>query len=126
MGTLKDAQQYVRPKSVRVVSQKAPEEIKSSMGMIGLAAGALGMALPALYIYSFGSDHLAHGLRTAFGLLPHPLRSLRFPRGSFVGGFLDATVVCGGIGGFVARQASQFTKINSGFLQYAPHINAEA
>ena len=35
VGTLKDAQQYVRPKAVRVVSQKTEEATTSSSSMSG-------------------------------------------------------------------------------------------
>ncbi|KAJ5151754.1 Cytochrome b5 [Penicillium capsulatum] len=122
VGTLKDAQQYVRPKAVRVVSQRVPET-HSSTGIVKLAIG-MSMALPALLVYASRGGHLSHAMQTASTLLPQSLRNLRFPRGGFINGFFTATIICGSIGGLVARQASRFTKVNSGFLQYPPHMKA--
>jgi len=121
VGTLKDAQQFVRPQAVRVVSQKAPEEKKpSSLRAIALATGALTL-IPGLFVYSRGSVHLPH----LFYLLPSQAKGLRLPRGGFVNGFLAASIICGSIGAVVAKQASRFTKIESGFMRFPPRIKAK-
>ncbi|CAI7666334.1 hypothetical protein N7533_000436 [Penicillium manginii] len=123
VGTLKDAQQFVRPKAVRVVSQKAPEEKKSSsisLRTIAVASGALAI-IPALFFCKPGAVHLPH----VSHLLPSQVKGLRLPRGGFVNGFLAASVICGSIGVMVAKQASRFTKIESGFMRYPPRIKAK-
>ncbi|KAJ5241859.1 uncharacterized protein N7469_000186 [Penicillium citrinum] len=121
VGTLKDAQQFVRPQAVRVVSQKAPEEKKSSsLRVIAMATGALTL-IPALFVYSGSSVHFSH----LSHLLPNQAKGLRLPRGGFVNGFLAASIICGSIGAVVAKQASRFTKIESGFMRFPPRIKAK-
>ncbi|KAJ5652563.1 hypothetical protein N7507_009989 [Penicillium longicatenatum] len=122
VGVLKDAQQYVRPQAVRVVSQKEPEK-KSSRSPAGLVAGALAVILPVLYVCSRGKLHLHMG--TLSQLLPHQLKGFRLPRGGFVNGFLAASTISGAIGILVAKQASRFTKIDSGFMRYPPRMKAK-
>lgn len=125
IGTLKDAQQYVRPKAVRVVSQKAPENKSSSLGAIGLMVGTLAMALPVIYVCSKGKIHGSHSIDAISRLLPYRLRNLRLPRGGFVNGFLAASSISSVIGILLARQASRFTKIDSGFMRYPPKMKAK-
>ncbi|KAJ6111559.1 Cytochrome b5 [Penicillium sp. IBT 18751x] len=127
IGVLKDAQQFVRPKAVRVVSQNAPKETKSSSSLrtTGLVAGAMAAVLPVLYICSRGNLHHLNGLGSISKLLPHQLKGLRLPRGGFVNGFLAASAVAGTIGVMVAKQASRFTKIDSGFMRYPPRMKAK-
>ncbi|KAJ5692022.1 Cytochrome b5 [Penicillium macrosclerotiorum] len=126
VGTLKDAQQYVRPKAVRVVSQKTPEAPKpSSFSKLGALAGVVGSALPVLYIYTHGSARLFPGMDAISRLLPRQLKSLHLPQGGFVNGFLVASIIGGTIGLMVARQASRFTKVESGFMRYPPRIKAK-
>lgn len=120
IGTLKNAQQYVRPKAVRVVSQKAPEEKKSSsLPTVLTTAGALAL-VPALFFFkgTLNIPHFTH-------LLPNQLKGVHLPRGGFVNGFLAASLIAGSIGTVVAKQASRFTKIESGFMRYPPRIKAK-
>lgn len=121
IGTLKDAQQYVRPKAVRVVTQNAPEEKKTfSLRTIAVTAGAMAL-IPALFVCSQGAvdfPRVSH-------LLPTQAKGLRLPHGGFVNGFLAASIICGSIGAVVAKQASRFTKIESGFMRYPPRIKAK-
>ncbi|KAJ5548598.1 hypothetical protein N7513_005832 [Penicillium frequentans] len=122
VGILKDAQQFVRPQAVRVVSQKEPEK-KSSKSPVGLVAGALAVMLPVLYICSRGKLHSHMGALSQ--LMPHQLKGFRLPRGGFVNGFLAASTISGAIGFLVAKQASRFTKIESGFMRYPPRMKAK-
>ncbi|KAJ5885355.1 Cytochrome b5 [Penicillium taxi] len=124
VGTLKDAQQYVRPKAVRVVSREALNEIKSSNNA-SLIIGTLGAVLPILYVCGPGNSRFAQGLEAISSLLSHQLKSLSLPRGGFVNGFLAASMISGVIGVMVARQVSSFTKIESGFMRYPPHIKVK-
>ncbi|CAI7609598.1 unnamed protein product [Penicillium glandicola] len=124
VGTLKDAQQYVRPKAVRVVSQKAPEKADSSSPTIKTIACALGGLVPVFYIFS-QSNNLTNSLGAITQLIPHPLKNLRLPHGGFINGFLAASAISTVVGVMAARQASRFTKINSGFMHYPPHIKSK-
>ncbi|KAJ5116533.1 hypothetical protein N7456_000881 [Penicillium angulare] len=119
VGVLKDAQQYVRPKAVRVVSQKTLEtKPSSSIGATGVMASALAMLVPVLYFCTRSKTHVSQTMEAVSQLLPRRLSSLRLPRGGFVNGFLAASTIGGVIGFLVARQASRFTKIESGFMRY--------
>jgi cytochrome-b5 reductase len=125
IGTLKDAQQYVRPKAVRVISQNTPEIPKaSSIGTVAVVAGTLGTIIPALYICG-SSTYFNNGLASISSLLPRQLEIIHFPRGGFVNGFLAASLIAGAIGFYAAKQASRFTKIDSGFMRYPPRIKAK-
>jgi cytochrome-b5 reductase len=124
VGTLKDAQQYVRPKAVRVVSQKAPEEPSSSSWTIKTIACAVGGLVPVFYILN-RSNYVTGGLGAVSQLIPRQLKSLRLPHGGFVNGFLAASAISTVLGVMVARQASKFTKIDSGFMRYPPHMIAK-
>ncbi|KAJ5514915.1 Cytochrome b5 [Penicillium fimorum] len=124
VGTFKDAQQYVRPKAVRVISQKAPEEARSASGAIKTIAYALGGLIPVFYIFS-RNNNLTNSLRIISQLIPHPLKNLRLPHGGFVNGFLAASAISTAVGVMVARQASRFTKIDSGFMRFPPHMKSK-
>lgn len=119
VGVLKDAQQYVRPKAVRVISQKTPEtKSSSSIGTTGVMASALAMLVPVLYFCTRSKTHVSQTMEVISQLLPRQLSSLRLPRGGFVNGFFAASTIGGVIGFLVAQQASRFTKIESGFMRY--------
>ncbi|OQE15028.1 hypothetical protein PENFLA_c034G06875 [Penicillium flavigenum] len=124
VGTLKDAQQYVRPKAVRVVSQKAPVEAGSSSSTIKMIACALGGLIPVFYVFS-KSNNLTTNLGAISQLIPHQLKNLRLPHGGFVNGFLAASAISTAVGVVVARQAGKFTKIDSGFMRYPPHMKSK-
>ncbi|KAJ5500702.1 Cytochrome b5 [Penicillium expansum] len=124
VGTLKDAQQYVRPKAVRVVSQKAPEEAGSSSSTIKTIAYALGGLIPVFYIFS-QSNNLTNSLGAISQLIPYPMKNLRLPHGGFVNGFLAASAISTAVGVMVARQADKFTKIDSGFMRFPPHMKSK-
>ncbi|QQK41801.1 Cytochrome b5 reductase, putative [Penicillium digitatum] len=122
VGTLKNAQQYVRPKAVRVVSQKAPKDAGSS-STIKTIACALGGLLPVLYIFS-QSSHITN-LGAINQLIPRPPKNLRLPQGGFVNGFLAASAISTAVGVLVARQAGRFTKIDSGFMCLPSHLESK-
>ncbi|KAK4863179.1 hypothetical protein LT330_001957 [Penicillium expansum] len=124
VGTLKDAQQYVRPKAVRVVSQKAPEEAGSSSSTIKTITYALGGLIPVFYIFS-QSNNLTNSLGAISQLIPQPMKNLRLPHGGFVNGFLAASAISTAVGVMVARQADKFTKIDSGFMRFPPHMKSK-
>ncbi|KAI2717411.1 hypothetical protein CBS147332_4291 [Penicillium roqueforti] len=120
VGTLKDAHQYVQPKTVRVVSQKAPEVANSSSSTIKTIAFTLGGLAPVFYLIS-QRNNLTKSLGAISHLIPHPLKNLRLPHGGFINGFLAASAISTVLGVMVARQASRFTKIDSGFMRFPPH-----
>ncbi|KAK9852287.1 hypothetical protein MYU51_008723 [Penicillium brevicompactum] len=124
VGTLKDAQQYVRPKAVRVVSQKTSTEVASSSSSpIKAIACALGGLVPTYYILN--RVNLTNRINAVSHLIPHQLKELRLPHGGFINGFLAASAISAVIGVLVARQADKFTKIDSGFMRYPPHMKAK-
>ncbi|KAJ5469402.1 NADH-cytochrome b5 reductase 1 [Penicillium diatomitis] len=128
IGVLKDAQQFVRPKAVRVVSQSTPEAPKSSSSIVGpvaIVTGTLSAILPALYIYRSNS-HLSHRLSSSVAhLIPRQLKGVHLPRGGFVNGFLAASLISGVVGFYAAKQLNRFTKIESNFMRYPPRIKAK-
>ncbi|KAF3402009.1 NADH-cytochrome b5 reductase 1 [Penicillium rolfsii] len=125
VGSLKDAQQYVRPKAVRVVPQNTSEPSKpSALGTVAILAGTLSAIIPALYICS-SSRHLTNSLTFISHLIPRHFQSTHLPRGGFVNGFLAASLIGGTISVWAAKQASRFTKIDSGFMRYPPRIKAK-
>jgi cytochrome-b5 reductase len=135
VGTLKDAQTFVKPKTVRLVQQSPPKiEIKNTGGSslaikaVSIATGSLGSAF-LLYITSRSQP----ALRDILSKLPRlPLKQLseiRLPSGGalcggFSGGFVAATVLCATIGGIVGKKLSKFTQIESGFMKYPPRIKS--
>ncbi|KAJ5930793.1 hypothetical protein N7466_006286 [Penicillium verhagenii] len=125
VGVLKDAQQYVRPQAVRVVSQKEPENKTLKTSTVGLVTSALAVMLPVLYVCTCSRGKLHSHMGALSQLLPHQLKNFRFPRGGFVNGFLAASTISGAIGILVAKQASRFTKVESGFMRFPPRMKAK-
>lgn len=124
VGILKGAQQYVRPKAVRVVSQKVQKEAGSSSSSIKTIACALGGLIPLFYIFNQNSN-FTNSLGSLSSLIPQQLKSLRLPHGGFVNGFLAASAISTVVGVMVARQANRFTTIDSGFMRFPPHMKAK-
>ncbi|KAF5865866.1 hypothetical protein ETB97_001933 [Aspergillus alliaceus] len=125
IGSLKGAKEYVAPKKVQLVVQK-PEKVphSSESRPIGTIAAVLGAAASVLYVCQrgiFGSLLSKNGVSQ---IIPQHFKGVRLPRGGFINGFLAATVISAIISTVVARQAARFTKIDSGFLRYPPHIKA--
>ncbi|KAJ6094251.1 hypothetical protein N7467_003096 [Penicillium canescens] len=123
VGTLKDAQQFVRPKAVRVVSQKTQEAASSSTSPMPAIAALSGL-IPIFYVLN-RTNYLTNSLGAISQLIPHQLKTLRLPHGGFINGFLAASVISTAVGIVVARQANRFTKIDSGFMRYPPHMKAK-
>ncbi|KAJ6037473.1 hypothetical protein N7444_010178 [Penicillium canescens] len=123
VGTLKDAQQFVRPKAVRVVSPKTQEAASSSTSAMP-AIAALGGLIPIFYVLN-RTNYLTNSLGAISKLIPHQLKTIRLPHGGFINGFLAASVISTAVGIVVAREANRFTKIDSGFMRYPPHMKAK-
>jgi cytochrome-b5 reductase len=123
VGTLKDAQQFVRPKAVRVISQKATKEAGSSSPIKTIAC-ALGGLVPVFYIFS-RTKYLTNGMGAVSQLIPSQLKNLQLTHGGFINGFLAASAISTVVGVMVARQAERFTKIDSGFMRFPPHMKSK-
>ncbi|KAH2429416.1 hypothetical protein KXW35_001291 [Aspergillus fumigatus] len=105
IGTLQGAKEYVAPKKVRIIAQSPVETPASSSATryVGAVTSLLGAVASLIYVYRRGS---------------------LYSQGGFANGFLAATLICAAAGGVIARKAAKLTKIESGFLQYPPHIKA--
>ncbi|XHG06338.1 hypothetical protein AWENTII_009543 [Aspergillus wentii] len=120
IGTLQNAKEYIRPQAVRVITQKPVEKPRSAIGTVSKVVGAMSALSSLVYIYH-------RGILGPFGInkfLPQQLSSIRLPRGGFTNGFLTATVISAAVGSVIAQQVAKFTKIESGFTRYPPHIKA--
>jgi cytochrome-b5 reductase len=132
VGTVKDAHEFVQPKVVRVIKQSPSDAAtpRSSSSTVKTATTiTAALAAGALVYISFKNprtltDVLAScspaSLRISDTRLPYPT----FLHGGFLGGFTVATLTCATIGGAIGSQLSKFTKIESGFTKYRPHIKA--
>ncbi|GAB1197259.1 hypothetical protein APSETT444_006552 [Aspergillus pseudonomiae] len=127
IGTLKDAKEYVPPKKVQLVAQK-PETMRQPSGSrpVGTIAGVLGALASILYAYQRGTFGPLVPKNELGQLIPQYFNGIRLPRGGFTNGFLTAAAISAIVGTAVARQAAKFTKIDSGFLRYPPHIKARS
>ncbi|KAJ5742766.1 uncharacterized protein N7511_011167 [Penicillium nucicola] len=131
VGIVKDAQEFVKPKTVRVIQQSpsttdTPKRTSATKAVTAMAATLAATAV----IYISTKNHSA--LRDVVtGYFPAPLRITKahvsypaFLRGGFSSGFAAATLACAAVGGTIGRKLSNFTKIDSGFTKYSPHIKA--
>ncbi|OGM40804.1 cytochrome B5 [Aspergillus bombycis] len=127
IGTLKGAKEYVPPKKVQLVAQK-PETVRQPSGSrpVGAIAGVLGVVASILYAYQRGTFGSLVPKNEFGQLIPQYFTGIRLPRGGFTNGFLTAAAISAIVGTAVARQAAKFTKIDSGFLRYPPHIKARS
>lgn len=132
VGTVKDANQVVRPKAVRVIQQipsdtEAPKKSPSTIKVVTSITVTLAAAAAALHVSKNNravGDMLANlsriSPRISSGHIPYG-SSLR---GGFSSGFAAATLVCATIGGAIGSQLSKLTNIDSGFTKYPPRIKA--
>ncbi|CAG8060248.1 unnamed protein product [Penicillium olsonii] len=132
VGTVKDAQQFVQPKTVRVIQQSSPstERPKSTFSAArSLASVATALTATGL-IYIFSKNHRAlSNLATTCSPSTWRVTGVHVPlpeflRGGFASGFAAATLACTIVGGSLASKLSAFTKIDAGFTKYRPHIKA--
>lgn len=133
VGTVKDAQQFVQPKTVRVIQQStsvATSSKETSSAARALKATASAITATTL-VYVSTKNHralsdFAATFFTSWGVtgvhVPYP----EFLRGGFSSGFAAATLACAVVGGSIASKLSSFTKIESGFTKYRPHIKASS
>ncbi|KNG91030.1 cytochrome B5 [Aspergillus nomiae NRRL 13137] len=127
IGTLKGAKEYVPPKKVQLVAQK-PETMRQPSGSrpVGTIAGVLGALASILYAYQRGTFGPLVPKNELGQLIPQYFNGIRLSRGGFTNGFLTAAAISAIVGTAVARQAAKFTKVDSGFLRYPPHIKARS
>ncbi|KAE8148614.1 hypothetical protein BDV25DRAFT_157960 [Aspergillus avenaceus] len=125
IGTLQGAKEYVPPKKVQLIVQKPEQQPHADHSKtLGTIAGVLGAASSLFYAYRRGILSTV-GLPLDPGqLVPQYFNGIRLPRGGFTNGFLTAAAISAILGTVVARQAARFTKVESGFLRYPPHIKA--
>lgn len=137
VGTVKDAKQFVQPKTVRVIQQSSsstdtPRKTSSATKAVAVIAATLATTLTATaVIYISTKNHRALGDVIA-NYSPASWRIITnthvpyssFLRGGFSSGFASATLACAAVGGAIGSKLSTFTKIDSGFTKYRPHIKA--
>ncbi|KAE8328138.1 hypothetical protein BDV39DRAFT_214479 [Aspergillus sergii] len=135
LGTLKDAQEFKKPKTVRLVQQtpsktetKSNNKSTSAIKTVALTSGSLGSAL-LLYISSRSNQALREVLSKIPKLSLNKLPEIHVPsggalRGGFSSGFVAATILCAAIGGVVGSKLSKFTRIESGFTRYPSRIKS--
>ena len=133
VGNIKDAHEFVQPKKVvrviKPISSVAETPKKSSITLKTASTITATFAATALvYVCSknhrtladFCTKHSPASLRISevrvpFGNILH---------GGFFSGVTAATLACATIGGVIGNQLSKFTKVDSGFTKYPPHMKA--
>ncbi|EAW12887.1 putative cytochrome b5 reductase [Aspergillus clavatus NRRL 1] len=138
IGTVKDAQQFVRKAAVRVIQAVPPPVVataakSSSRTRAVVTTGSAAGLLSLLYCLRprNGSLQPQNTIREAFArlprgthLLPAAITNLRLPHGGFVNGFAAAALISATIGTIAAVQLSKLTQIDSGFAKYPPHMKS--
>ncbi|GAQ04919.1 NADH-cytochrome b5 reductase 1 [Aspergillus lentulus] len=125
IGTLQGAKEYVAPKKVRIIAQSSVQTPSSSATRyVGAVTSLLGAVASLIYVNRRGSLLALDTTGSLHRYISQHLSGLRLPQGGFANGFIVATLICAAAGGVIARKAAKFTKIESGFLQYPPHIKA--
>ncbi|CAG8297836.1 unnamed protein product [Penicillium salamii] len=132
IGTVRDAQQFVQPKTVRVIQQSSSstERPKSTLSAGNALATAATTLTATTLIYISTKNHwILSDLATNYSPSSWGITSIHVPypdflRGGFSSGFAAATLACAVVGGSLASKLSAFTKIDSGFTKYRPHIKA--
>ncbi|KAJ9193476.1 hypothetical protein DTO166G4_3217 [Paecilomyces variotii] len=124
IGTLKDSQEVVRPKAVRVIPQSAPlPTTKSSMlGNIAIITSLGGLA--SLLFFSRSYIDLPDKLARLPKVWLKDLPEIQLPRGGFSNGFISATALCAAAGGMIGVQLSKVLHIEAGFERYPPHVKS--
>lgn len=132
VGTVKDAQQFVQPKTVRLIQQtsssvqttkKSPSVTKSIAALAATLA-----ATAAIYVSTKNHRALAD-LVAKYSPASWRIPNAHLPytsilSGGFSSGFAAATLACATVGGTIGNKLSSFTKIESGFTKYRPHVKA--
>ena len=134
VGTVKDAQQFVQPKTVRVIQQSSSSTItskKSPSTAKAVKAIAATLAATAVIYVSAKNRQALSDLVTKYSPASWRIPDAHMPyasvlHGGFSSGFAAATLACATVGGTIASKLSSFTKIDSGFTKYRPHITASS
>ncbi|OGE48660.1 hypothetical protein PENARI_c027G09376 [Penicillium arizonense] len=134
VGTVKDAQQFVQPKTVRVIQQRSSStDTSKKTSPTAKAVTAISATLTATAVIYISSKHrqalgdLVTNYTTASWRITNThVPYLSFLRGGFSSGFAAATLACTAVGGIIGSKLSSFTKIDSGFTKYRPHIKASS
>lgn len=132
VGAVKDAQQFVQPKAVRVIQQSSPSADspkRASSAAKAATAIAATLSTTAVIYVSFKNRKVLSDLSSSYfpstwGLPTSQLPYSNFLHGGFSSGFAAATLACTIVGSTFANKLSSFTKIDSGFTKYRPHIKA--
>lgn len=131
VGTVKDAQEYTKPKQIRVIQQntasEGPARKKSPINfkVLSVTASLLGSAL-AVWLSPQSQARLAGAWTKLLG--PRIARILTVCentfRGGFGGGFMMGSLIFAAIGGVAAAQLSKITRIESDFTRYPSHVKS--
>jgi cytochrome-b5 reductase len=132
VGTIKDAQRFVKPKTVRVIQQISSStntSKKSPFSAKAVTAIAATLAATAIILVSAKNHRALSHLITKYFPASWRIPDTHVPytnllTGGFSSGFVAATLACATIGGTIGSKLSSFTKIESGFTKYRPHIKA--
>jgi cytochrome-b5 reductase len=134
IGTLKDAREFTRSKTVRVI-QSTPQDTtaakpsRSSVGTAAIATGSCGSAALWLYLASNSHLNIPEALAKLSQLSPRWFSAIRTPHGifqsgGFSNGFITATLLCAAVSGVIGVRLSKFAQIESGFARYPPHMES--
>ncbi|KAF2138382.1 uncharacterized protein K452DRAFT_353213 [Aplosporella prunicola CBS 121167] len=129
IGTMKDAQAYVRPQAVRLVKKEpqAAPVVPESHAVRNTALGvvALGAAGSVVLSRTGAAVPLQDALSSLPSLSPTWLPKISLPKGGFANGFIVASAVSLAVGSIVAHKLNQMTEIEHGFTKYPPHIKSK-
>ncbi|PWY88640.1 hypothetical protein BO94DRAFT_565508 [Aspergillus sclerotioniger CBS 115572] len=133
VGTLKNARERTRPKSVRLIQPESPlppaasTKTKGSARSVALATVSVGSVVLSLYFtcrrYPIltASWPIFTGAQGSWrSLIRSPQTSFAF--GGFYTGFAAATAISSAVGAVIGSKLSQMTQIKSGFTQYPPLV----
>jgi cytochrome-b5 reductase len=129
VGTVKDAPKAVRPKNVRVISQKPappPQPKQPAFNKITLVGGVLGATIIGYAAINPKTRELAMYFSHRFA------GRFRFPttlgKSSWIGGFAQgcaiATLVCSTAAGYVVKKLNKMLDVESGFMKYPPYMKS--
>lgn len=127
VGSVKGAHQTTKPKQTVRVIQQNPRETeptakssRPSIGAITLTAASVGGAVHLAYKASQANPKSWEKLVQLL-----PIWSQKdFLKGGFSGGFFAASLISVFFGGVSCARLLRFTKIDSGFTKYPPHVRS--
>ncbi|KAE8147146.1 hypothetical protein BDV25DRAFT_169379 [Aspergillus avenaceus] len=122
IGSIKNAQKFVRKHAVRVIKPVPTNEPKRTSPLCTATVLSLATGGPLLYHVARQSPALRDVLHNLTLNLNIP--SPRILAGGFPSGFLAATAISTALGSIIATKLSAFTRIESGFTRYPPRIKS--